>query len=93
MLNKISIDKVLKKASISIVPSVLSIVKTYTAISYNAVVITTINVIINLLSFEKFLLKISPKNPIIPNASAEIPTFFPRIISMYNPNVIPNTSP
>ena len=93
VLNITSISKIFEKASISIVPPVLSIVNIYTAISYIAVTIITMIVTINLLSLEKFLLNISPSIPITPNASAEIPTFFPRIISIYNPKAIPNTNP
>ena len=81
MLNKISTARIFEKANTSIVPPVLSIVNTYTAISYIAVVIMTINVIINLLSLEKFLLNISPNSPIAPSTNADIPTFFPMVDS------------
>lgn len=92
-LKNISIKRILKKASISIVPSVLSIVNKYTIVSYTAVVPITIKQTINLLSFEKFLLSISPSRPTIPRANADVPIVLPSTMSKYNPNPIPHASP
>ena len=65
------LDIVLGK-TVGISALVLNIVNRYTANSYNAVVPRTIKHTINLLSLEKFLLKISPSIPITPSTSADI---------------------
>lgn len=69
------------------------LLKRYIAVSYKVVAAATINIIVNLLSFEKSLLNISAKSPIVPNAMLEIPIELFATMSKYNPIIIPNINP
>ena len=93
VLNITSIKSILKKAISSKLPPALKIPKIYAVVSNNIVDIITISVTINLLSLEKFLLKISPNIPIPPKHIVYIPMLLPKTISRYNPNKIPNFKP
>lgn len=67
--------------------------KTYIPISNSAVDTITINIIVILLSFEKFLSQYSASKPIVPNKIPEIPIYLPIKKSKHVPNIKPKINP
>ena len=67
--------------------------KKYAPNSYIKVEPITINMIVSLLSFEKFLSKYEPKYATTQSITAEIPIVLPNIKSNIKPKITPNEIP
>ena len=93
LLNIISTKSVKLKLNNSKFAPVLKIFNAYIEVSNNRVAPADINIMVNLLSFEKFLSKYSPSKPIIPNNTELTPIKEPIDKSIISPNIIPKIPP
>ena len=93
ILYKTSILNILINCSVSIFMPTVIYLNIHIRVSYNIVHIAHIIITVILLSFEKFLSNIPPKNPTIARPIDVIPRFLPIQISMKTPKIIPNITP